>query len=1390
MAAAAAVAEEAAAATAAAAADTAAAAAAPPPPELDPAVEEQRRAAASGRLPAALVDDLALMRPSAAAAGVKGGLQAELEAAEAAAAAAVAAAQAAAAGGVVGEAEEEGGGGGGRGGGAAAPPPAPLQPTAPGQPPQAPATAPPAGTAAAAAAAAQPAQPPAAPAAHVPAWDLYDDSYAIVPRQLTEALSEALAAALRLQRARDCTLWEPDPGDAFADDYMADELAAVSERPPPMVGLAPAALAYSVFVEDWEGEILWEGAAGSGSEAAAAAAAAGGRAGSPTPAAPAAAAAAAGGSIVEEEEEEEEEDGAGEKLTDGVANGVVAPAAVESSGGGGGGGPEAMQVDGPVAAPPAANGIPHTNVVRRSAPPRAVSPDRLKAKSAVWRRPPAGVAAAATAPPRAIPTNRLTASGVWRGRPVVASASELLGGLRARPLSEPSQRTTGKAAAAAAAAGNSVKAGAEPVDAKAALGAAAAAIASAAAAVGASDPLLAAAATAAAAAAAAVTAAARGADDGEPAVPLALLAAPEPAPLPRVADPEAPPPDQRLFVDGQHPQMLRMDKQAAQTAAVGFARSTARYYHPALALSQDDPWVDSAIDAAPGGPPAPLVHNLNDPALVYRAQAPPADGKAGGAAAAAGGVSDALRRAAALVAPPVVRRKVVRGPVMEAAHSEVIGLQLAAFNVSQDTHYTHQAKARVDRTQKSLSRHGTPAITLATLPARLTRDDLLLFHRPRSVWAVGVTAQRAAPALLAAAAKQTKELVYMFKWGRNALDIGFPQHKDAPYSIVGGWPLVPLTPETKLAEAGINKPVRAGPPQNHLYVLMPAMRLIARPHMPEPGQGTKPPAAFGTRASLTACGGHVVLLEYLEEHPPLLGRPAMGARLLTYYQRRDEQDMGHNNLLPPTGGGGGGPAAGAGAGGAGGAAGGGGGGGGGGAQGQGQGGGGGKGGGSGRQMWKLGTVQPLGPENTPFYTVLPPGHTVLCVDTHMFKAPAAPHDPRPSDFLVVRSNNGVVHLRELTGTLSVGQQHPHEKVPEPWDSEWIKNYNSQRIFVVVARALQRARNRNLPYIPRDEIRARIEKECRVPPQGEGRRSGGGGAAAAGANGALRRCLITPEYELPEGVVHHRGEWGEAKLREMVRPDVVCAYEAMRAGELRLKGLGLQHLQALTQVARLEPERWQAAIRQLAELNPKSGPALRLIDWAVNTAPWVTTEAYASATRGDTRGSTWLRVEGPFDPTGRGYGLCFQADWQRVTRPDMKDKPPQEGSITGTEADLRKLGHEEAGRMLMQWGVKKDVVDSMTNRWRRIDLVRKLATQAAMEGTEGFNAHFVRVQRLNVNEKIASARRLACGILQKQLEALRRDRDWGAAPEDYGLLRPLGRRAAPAGGAGASASRRG
>lgn len=50
------------------------------------------------------------------------------------------------------------------------------------------------------------------------------------------------------------------------------------------------------------------------------------------------------------------------------------------------------------------------------------------------------------------------------------------------------------------------------------------------------------------------------------------------------------------------------------------------------------------------------------------------------------------------------------------------------------------------------------------------------------------------------------------------------------------------------------------------------------------------------KKDLTAAEGHVLLLEYLEEHPLLLSRPAMGARLSSYYRKRFPLDAWHQRL--------------------------------------------------------------------------------------------------------------------------------------------------------------------------------------------------------------------------------------------------------------------------------------------------------------------------------------------------------------------------------------------------------------------------------------------------------------------------------------------------------------
>lgn len=51
------------------------------------------------------------------------------------------------------------------------------------------------------------------------------------------------------------------------------------------------------------------------------------------------------------------------------------------------------------------------------------------------------------------------------------------------------------------------------------------------------------------------------------------------------------------------------------------------------------------------------------------------------------------------------------------------------------------------------------------------------------------------------------------------------------------------------------------------------------------------------------------------------------------------------------------------------------------------------------------------------------------------RAPAVAHVGSASDFLLVRSLNGTLALRELTGCVAVGQQHPTAAIWGPMSSE-------------------------------------------------------------------------------------------------------------------------------------------------------------------------------------------------------------------------------------------------------------------------------------------------------------------------------------------------------------------
>ena len=54
------------------------------------------------------------------------------------------------------------------------------------------------------------------------------------------------------------------------------------------------------------------------------------------------------------------------------------------------------------------------------------------------------------------------------------------------------------------------------------------------------------------------------------------------------------------------------------------------------------------------------------------------------------------------------------------------------------------------------------------------------------------------------------------------------------------------------------------------------------------------------KKDLTAVKGHIVLAEYMEEHPLLLSRPGMGVRLTSYFRKCGPLDAGHQRLAQGT----------------------------------------------------------------------------------------------------------------------------------------------------------------------------------------------------------------------------------------------------------------------------------------------------------------------------------------------------------------------------------------------------------------------------------------------------------------------------------------------------------
>uniref|UniRef100_A0A1B0DKZ6 Transcription initiation factor TFIID subunit 1 histone acetyltransferase domain-containing protein n=1 Tax=Phlebotomus papatasi TaxID=29031 RepID=A0A1B0DKZ6_PHLPP len=194
-------------------------------------------------------------------------------------------------------------------------------------------------------------------------------------------------------------------------------------------------------------------------------------------------------------------------------------------------------------------------------------------------------------------------------------------------------------------------------------------------------------------------------------------------------------------------------------------------------------------------------------------------------------------------------------------------------------------------------------------------------------------------------------------------------------------------------------------------------------------------------------------------------------------------------------------------------------------------------------------------------------------------------------------------------------------------------------------------------------------------------------------------VIKPEFRLPS----------EEEIRSMVSPEQCCAYFSMIAAEQRLKDAGYGEKFIFAQQEDDDEE------MQLK------------MDDEVKVAPWNTTRAYIQAIRG----KCLLQLTGPADPTGCGEGFSYVRVPNKPTQTKEEQESQPKRTVTGTDADLRRLSLNNAKALLRKFQVPEEEIKKLS-RWEVIDVVRTLSTEKAKAGEEGMDK-FSRGNRFSIAE---------------------------------------------------------
>ncbi|KAK4769862.1 hypothetical protein SAY87_030394 [Trapa incisa] len=376
-------------------------------------------------------------------------------------------------------------------------------------------------------------------------------------------------------------------------------------------------------------------------------------------------------------------------------------------------------------------------------------------------------------------------------------------------------------------------------------------------------------------------------------------------------------------------------------------------------------------------------------------------------------------------------------------------------------------------------------------------------------------------------------------------------------------------------------------------------------------------------------------------------------------------------------------------------------------------------------------------DKSPFLGEIKPGSTLSSLETNMFRSPVFPHKVSSTDYLLVRSAKGKLSLRRIDKINAVGQQEPLMEVMSPGGKE-LQNYLLNRVLVHMFREFRALKKRNLsPCITADELVLHFPHLSEALQRNRLKKNG----FADLKRGPTGQWFwkLRPNVNIPS----------EEALRKHVPPEKVCAYESMQAGLYRLKHLGITKLMNPTGIA--------SAMSQL----PNEAIALAAashIERELQITPWNLSSNFVACTNQVKENLERLEISGVGDPSGRGLGFSYvrAAPKAPVSNAVTKKKAALKGTtVTGTDADLRRLSMEAAREVLLKFNVPDEIIAKQT-RWHRIAMIRELSSEQAASGVQvdpTTISKYARGQRMSFMQLQQQTREKCQEIWERQVQSL-------------------------------------